>query len=188
MKVYGLLLSLLLSGPLFAYQLEGVEIPESVVVRKDKIQLDLLGAGVRTKFFVNVYVGAFYADETLKTPIEAVDENVPKRMHFYFLHKVNAQKMQDAWKEGIRANNDAQAVLSQQDDVKRFLEMLNQPMQSGDQLILDYTPQQGTKVVLNGSVKGIFPGKPFNDLILKTWMGKEPPSKKFQTALLSFQK
>lgn len=188
MKVYGLLLGLLCQSAVFGHVVEGVEIPESVVVHKGKMQLDLQGASVRSKNFFNVYIAAFYSDETLKTPDEAVTQNVPKRMHFYFVHGLSAKKLKDAWLDGIQVNNKSMSVAAHQYDIKRFINLFDQNISAGDQLILDYTPEGGTKVVLNGAVKGTIEGKPFNDLILNTWMGPQPPSKKFQTALLSYPK
>ena len=65
--VLTLLLSLLIySLPASAVEIEGVEIPETDSVVDSKTTLLLNGAGLREKFFIDVYIGALYLQA--KTP------------------------------------------------------------------------------------------------------------------------
>ena len=55
-----LLLLLLVSLPVQARQIGGVEIPDSL--QKDGTSLVLNGAGIRTKWMMNIYVGGLYLE------------------------------------------------------------------------------------------------------------------------------
>ena len=54
----------------------------------------------------------------------------------------------------------------------------------GDVIVLDYIPNQGTKVTIAGTEKGVIPGKDFNDAMLLIWLGDKPVTKDLRAKLL----
>ena len=54
----------------------------------------------------------------------------------------------------------------------------------GEIIILDYAPENGTKVIIAGVEKGVIPGKDFNDAMLSIWLGDKPVSKDLKAKLL----
>ena len=65
--VLTLVLGLLVcSMPSYAIEIEGIEIPETDSSADNNITLILNGAGLREKFFIDVYIGALYLQA--KTP------------------------------------------------------------------------------------------------------------------------
>jgi hypothetical protein len=47
----------------------------------------------------------------------------------------------------------------------------------------DYLPKKGTRITVNNSVEGIISSQSFYSNLLKIWMGRQPPSDKFQDEL-----
>lgn len=170
-----------------AYEIAGITIPNTCQL-SNHTTLKLQGAGVRKKLFFNVYVGAFYAESLIKTPIEALANKGPKRMLLHIIYKdITPEKFQNVWLEGIRANNDNDTIEENQSKIDRLIKYFDHNMQKGDIITLDYLPKKGTLVTMNGKAKEMIFGDDFYTLILRTWMGDHPPGEAFQKALLTME-
>ena len=97
-----LLAALLLSTrPAQALELKGVTIPDRVSLPDDGGNLVLNGAGVRSKFFVSVYVGALYLPSPRREAVTVLDAVEPRRVAMHFVYEqVEAGKLQAAWEDG----------------------------------------------------------------------------------------
>lgn len=159
-------------------------IPKTVVIEETGDLLNLQGIGIVKTFFKEDYAVAWYALQRLTAPQQIINDLNAKRISLYFLSRVDNFK--EILEEGINQNNSAQVKQQEQINISQFIKMIDQPMQSGDVLILDFIPKQGTKVMINGKFKGFIKSNEFYPLVLKIWMGPQPPSKKFRKDLLNF--
>jgi len=96
------LLALFLALPAGAGSLAGVTLPDKAEVKGQSLTLD--GMGLRTKFFIKVYVGALYLPQKEKAAAKVLSEDAPRRMVMHFLYSVNKDQMCDAWSEGLEQN------------------------------------------------------------------------------------
>jgi hypothetical protein len=164
-----------------AATLAGVSVPDKTEANGQSLALN--GLGLRTKFFIKVYVGALYlpAHRAAATEILAADE--PRGMELHFLYSVSKDQLCDAWREALNDNAPNASA-----EVKKNFETLCSWMDAvpkGQTLRLTYTPGQGTSVEVNGQAKGVLPGKPTSDAILSTWIGPKPgPGDDFKTGVL----
>ena len=55
---------------------------------------------------------------------------------------------------------------------------------AGQMIVIDYTPADGTKITLDGSVKGTIAGEAFNKALFNTWLGDKPVQESLKKALL----
>ncbi len=180
------LVLLIFFGKIQALEVAGIPVPETVVLEDKQNKLHLQGAGVRTKLFFDIYIGAFYATKKIETPQHALSNTGPKRMWLHFLYKkVSSNEYKDAWIDGIKANNSEATVDHYKKEIDNFISLFHEDLVAGDNLTLDYIPNKGTMVTMNGQLKAVIPGEGFYSILLSTWMGKKPPSQKFQDALLS---
>jgi hypothetical protein len=44
----------------------------------------------------------------------------------------------------------------------------------GDIIMLDYLPASGTRITVNGAVRGTIAGAAFNRALLRIWLGRNP--------------
>ena len=176
-----LLLCALLALPAAAGSLAGVNLPDKAEVKGQSLVLN--GLGLRTKFFIKVYVGGLYLPQKEKAPAKILSQDVPHRMVMHFLYGVNKEQMCDAWKEGLEQNTPKASA-----EVKKNFTTLCGWMEAipkGNELTLTYVPGEGTTVEVNGKTKGTLPGKPTGDAILDTWIGPDPgPGGDFKKAVL----
>ena len=94
--------ALLLAQPLSAKEIAGVTLPDEVALEGADKPLVLNGAGIREKFFVDVYVGALYLAEKTTDAETAIDAPGAKRVLMHFVYKeMSKEKLVDGWREGF---------------------------------------------------------------------------------------
>ncbi len=150
---------------------DGVTLPTQTDV--DGHALVLNGTATRKKFIVKVYVAALYlpARETDAETILGADE--PRQLVIQFVHNgVDKGDLCDALTAGTKKDTpDPSAELQVQfDTLCSYME----DVKKGDQLVLTYLPQLGTRVSVKGVEKGTIETKAFADDLFKVWIGPRP--------------
>jgi hypothetical protein len=103
-------------------------------------------------------------------------------MHFLY-DKVEKASLVEAWSDGFSNNTPADRLTALQQRIDQFNAMFTDA-KKGDVIVLDYIPNQGTKVTIAGTEKGVIPGKDFNDAMLLIWLGDKPVTKDLRAKLL----
>lgn len=176
------LLGLFLFSNVWAVEVEGVNVHESVVASGKTLQLN--GAGVRTKFFFDIYVGALYLPEKTTSAEKALLMSGPKQVSMTFLYsEVSREKLVSAWDEGFRLNLSAEAVAA----LKARLEQFNSlfaTVHKGDVYLFNFNDDGSTSVVLNGKTVGQIRGADFQQALLSVWLGDTPADNGLKSAML----
>jgi hypothetical protein len=133
----------------------------------------LNGAGLRSRFFVKVYVAGLYLGAPATEAAAVLDLPGAKRIRMRFLRDVEARAITGAWREGFQANLDTQALSAVLDRLERF-NALFVDIADGDEIVLDLDPVQGTVVRIAGVERGRIPGVDFQRALLAVWLGPEP--------------
>jgi Chalcone isomerase-like len=161
--------------------LAGVTLLDKAAV--DGQSLVLNGMGLRKKYFVKVYVGGLYLPAKERSAAKILAADAPRRMVLHFVYSVSAQQMCDAWNEGLEANVPKPSAALRA-DFKTLCGYM-EPIDKGRELVLTYLPGEGTRVEVNGKLKGTIQGKPAADALLSTWLGPKPvPGEDFKKAVL----
>lgn len=181
-QITSLLLALLFSGMSLATEVAGVTVADAAVVGGKTLQLN--GAGTRSKFFIKVYVGALYLPAAASDATSAIDMPGPKRVLMHFVYDdVPAAKITRGWQEGFENNLDAQAFAALQPRLQQF-NGLFEDMTEGDEVVFDYLPGQGTRVIIKGRERGLIGGDDFMRALLAVWLGEEPADSGLKAAML----
>lgn len=170
-----LLLAVLLglSSVVQARTIEGVELAETVTAR-DGTPLQLHGAGVRDKFFFDIYVGALYLPSTGQALDTIMDSDQPARIEMHFLYdEVEAEKLESAWREGFAGNNGREVLDTIEPQLERFVDLFPSAVE-GDVFIMEFLPGQGTAVAINGERAGTIEGNVFFNALLGVFLGPKP--------------
>jgi len=166
-----------------AREIAGVMVQESIQ-SENGVELLLNGAGIRSKFFFDIYIAELYLEQSAATAAEVIAAGGVKRIVMHFLHdEVGRDKLIAGWDEGFAENTTADTLKLIQERAEKFNELFVD-VKKGDQVVLEFTPGAGTSVVIAGEKKGVIPGKDFNDALLNIWLGKEPVTKKLKGKLL----
>ena len=175
--------TLLLSVPAGAREIADIDVPEKII-QSDGTELQLNGAGIRSKFFFKIYIAELFLEKRSNDVAEVLGHDGGKRMVLHFIYdEVEKDALVDAWNEGFEGNGTKEQLASLAEQIEAFNAMFD-TVKEGDQVILDYLPETGTTVMIRGEEKGVIEGKPFNDLLLSIWLGKEPVSEDLRDELL----
>lgn len=178
------LVAALLAVPgLQAAEVAGVRVEEKLRVGSNELVLN--GAGLRTRFFIKVYVGALYVGEKASSPAAIIDSTAPRRVSLRLLRDLEAESLHSALDEGLR-NNLSAAELS---DLKGPAEQLAGIMKGigkvkeGDTVAIDFS-EAGVSVSQNGEARGKVAGAAFARALLKVWLGDKPADAALKKAML----
>lgn len=175
---------MLLSLTAAAKEVAGVKLPDTLTLAPDQPALVLNGAGVRSKFFVKVYVGALYLPARATDAASIVRHTGPVAVHMHFLHsEVSKEKLVDAWNDGFSANLPEAARARLKERIERF-NALFRTVRRGDVIRLEYLPGSGTSVIVNDARQGTIEGEDFMQAWLKIWLGEKPADGDLKRAML----
>ena len=187
MRFFILCCLLLFSLPVDAKEIGGVMVQETLQTENGTL-LHLNGAGIRSKFFFDIYIAELYMEHPSNKVVEVIEAAGQKRMAMHFLYdEVGKDKLIEGWDEGFAGNSKADEVLKLQDRINQFNGMFVD-VKKCDIILLDFNPEKGTAVTIAGQGKGVISGKDFNDGLLKIWLGDKPVNKGLKEKLLSYKK
>ena len=171
-----------LSLPTLAAEVGGVKLPDGTSVGGKELVLN--GAGVRTRVMFKVYVAALYLPAKA-ADLSAALAQTPRRVQLTLLRNVGADDLVDALVEGMNANNPAAtmaAVKPQTDQLVTVMKSIGEA-KTGDVVTLDFV-EGGTRVGHNGKELGAIAGVPFNEALMKIWLGDKPVQADLKKAML----
>jgi hypothetical protein len=183
LRIVLLALFISFTGSAHARDLGGVKLDDTVRMANGAA-LVLNGAGIRQKYFLDIYVAGLYLEQRAATlaAIQAADK--PRRIAMHFVYKeVARDKLVEAWNEGFEANLERATHAALKPRIDRFNAMF-ETAHAGDRVVLDYLPGTGTTVSVNGRNKGTIEGKDFNDALLTIWLGEKPVTRSLKAGLL----
>jgi len=163
-------------------KIAGVEIADHYQLGGKSLALN--GAGVRSKFFFKIYIGALYTDKTSDNPAELIAATGPASMQMTMLYKeVEAKKITNGWHEGFEANTSGTEFKQLRQRLQQF-NALFPGLHEGDTVYMDYTPDTGTVLSINGKQLGTIQGSDFFSALLKVWIGDHPADSSLKAGLL----
>ncbi len=180
MKKYLVCLFILLfASPVAGFEIAGVTIPESL-----NTDLQLNGAGIRSKFFFKIYIAELYLEHPSTDANTILETSGHKRMTMHILYdKVGKEKLTDGWNAGFSSNLSPEELTNLSEKIKQFNELFID-VHEGEEIVLDYIPGSGTTVSIAGNIMGSVEGADFNRALLSIWLGKEPVGEKLRDELL----
>ena len=176
----------LLLGSTLAAEVEGVKLADKVRVSDTGPELLLNGAGVRTRAFFKVYVGALYLQQKAGGTQAVLSDAGPKRVAMHMLRDLAAEQLFSALNDGLKNNHAPGELAKLELQVKQLEGIFNalKAAKSGDVILLDYLPGSGTRVTVNGDSKGTIPGEEFYRALLRIWLGDQPADGALKKAML----
>jgi long-chain acyl-CoA synthetase len=167
-----------------AAEVSGVKVDDKVTVGGQELVLN--GAGMRTRLFIKVYVGALYVPQKTGNLQGVIGRNQPRRMALALQRDVGADQLLEALRAGLADNNsqaDLDAIKPQVEQFAAIFKSVGEA-KAGQMIVIDYTPADGTRISLDGAVKGDIAGEAFNKALLSTWLGEKPVQDSLKKALL----
>ena len=178
------LIGLFLSFSIQAETIADIEISNTVSHSEQSTKLILNGAGIRTKFIFNIYVGSLYLEKKQSTANDIYKAKGEKRISMHFLYdEVSKEKLINGWNDGFENNHSSEELVKLKDRITQFNNNFV-TVKKGDVVNLNFIPTTGTRIVINGKSMGLIKGDDFFTAVLKIWLGEEPADSDLKTAML----
>ena len=171
-----------------AVDIEGVKIDDKVTPAGGAPALVLNGAGIRHKFaFFKVYIGSLYLTQK-KTDGEAIlADPGAKRVSMHILSdEVTAPDLISSMNNALAANLSPHELALLEKRIRDLNNMMStiKTIKKGSVVYLDYTPEAGTRVFVNGQERIVIPGADFFRGMLHIWIGNKPVDGRLRDAML----
>ena len=167
-----------------AAEVAGVFVDEEIRT-PDGETLVLNGAGLREKFWVDVYVGSLYLPRPARDVGAILSHPGPLRIQLDFVYKeVARDQLLESWREGFDNNLPESDLPALQDRIEQFYALFDSSALARDRYRFDYQPASGTRVSKNGEALGVIPGEDFRNALLEIWLGNHPADKDLKKAML----
>lgn len=166
-----------------AVEVAGISVPDTLRVGQQELVLN--GAGVRSKLFIKLYVGALYAPQKMTQPASLLELAPLRRMNLQLLRDIGADTLHAALEEGLANNQTPAELAAVHAAAEQFSGLMRGlgKVREGDSVSLDLSPA-GVAVSLNGELRGKVASGPFAQALLKVWLGEKPADAALKKALL----
>jgi hypothetical protein len=170
-----------------AREIAGIRLEESLIQRASGAQLRLAGAGIFRFFLLRYYIcGLYLAASTPAT--DALRHDAARRIAMVMLRNVSAGEFLWGLDRGMADNTTAAEMGALRPSLGALRAAIREAgsLARGAHVALDYAPGQGTLLGIDGRVRtSAIPGKPFNDALLRMWLGERPLDSSLKEALLA---
>lgn len=170
--VLSLVLCFCLPLSLSAKEVSGVNIPDTYKEGADSLVLN--GVGVRSKFFMDIYVGALYLKAKSKDGKKVLDADEVMNIRLHMVSGlITNEKMTAAVNEGFgkSTKNNTAPVKA---EIKQFTDVFKEKFVKGDFFDFTYVPGVGTKIYKNGNIKATVKGLAFKKALFGIWLCDDP--------------
>ena len=167
-----------------ALDVAGQSIPDKL--KLGNADLVLNGAGIRTRAFFKVYVGALYLPEKKTAAADALASKGAKRVALHLLRDLTAGQTGGALDNLADNLSDAEreAFKGRIADLKATMEAVGAAKEKSI-ITLDFAPDAGMRIALDGVQKGkTIAGEDFYRALLKLWLGDKPVDSALKSGML----
>ena len=89
------------------------------------------------------------------------------------LREPEGPKISEAIAEGLRAQLEGPRCRSSKPRLDKLAAMIPD-VEEGDEIVMSWIPDKGTKVTVRGTDRGMIEGRDFADALFAVWLGPEP--------------
>ncbi|HEY0262785.1 MAG TPA: chalcone isomerase family protein [Chitinophagales bacterium] len=146
---------------------------------------NLVGGGIRKKFFIDVYVAALYLQHKNSDGVAVAKTDEAQIVRLVIVSGlVTSDKMVEATTEGFEKSTGGNTAPIK-DRMNAFMGVFKkEPIVKGDVFDFIYTPTAGLQVIKNGKQLSIIKGLDFKTALFGIWIGANPVDKTLKGEML----
>ena len=164
---------------------DGIDVAETAQVGPSTLVLN--GAGKRTKFIFDVYVGGLYLPAHQSDADKVLADANAKRVSMILMRNLSAEQLSDALREGISLNSTPEEVARFNQQLEALTAIIKGygSANKGDILTIDFLADGTTQFGRNAQQKSEpIPGRDFQRALLSIWLGPKPIQADLKKAML----
>lgn len=182
LKLKTLALILIVSTTLFGLNIAGVKMPDKITVADKELVLN--GAGVREKFFMDLYVGGLYLQNKISDAEKVMntDEAMSIKLHI-ISSLITSKKMKNAVEEGFE-NSTSGKTSPLRKKIDRFINVFKEEIKENDIYDITYIPEKGVEIYKNNKLFDTIEGLDFKKALWGIWFCGEPAQESLKDDML----
>ena len=162
-----------------AAKISGVNMPDTL-----KNGLILNGAGIRSKFFFDLYVGGLYLKNKSSNALHVINSDEPMAIKLHITSSlITSKKMMDATMEGFE-NSTNKNMEPIKNEINQFINVFKKEIKDGDIYDFIYTPQVGVKIFKNSKLIATIKGLEFKKALFGIWFCDKPAQESLKKEML----
>ena len=170
--VIALFVFFLLCPPGYAVEFEGVDMPDTLTACRDTLVLN--GAGVRKKFFMDMYVGGLYLTQKSHDAEKILTADEPMAIRLHIVSKlISSEEMTRATEEGFVTSTGGNTAPIQ-NEINAFIAVFKEGINKNDVYDLIYIPGKGVESSKNNKPVTTVPGLDFKKALFGIWLCEKP--------------
>ncbi len=163
-------------------EIGGITMPDTLKAGDNNLTLN--GAGIRTKFFIKLYVGGLYLQNKTTDDNKVLSEDKPMAIRLHIISSmITSEKMEDATREGFD-NSLGKNVSSMSNEIEAFIDVFKAEIKDGDIFNMIYIPGKGVDIYKNDKYSKTIKGLAFKKALFGIWIGKKPAQDSLKEGML----
>jgi hypothetical protein len=155
-----------------AIEINDIEVADTIQVAEQSLALN--GTGIRSKFFLNIYIGALYLNEKSSDAAKLIAADEAMTIRLYITSSlIDGEKMSEATLDGFVKSTGGNLGPIQK-EVESLIGAFRDAVEDNDVFDLQYVPGTGVSVVRNGETKVVVPGLEFKKALFGIWLSEDP--------------
>ncbi len=146
--------------------------------------LTINGAGLREKFFIDIYAGALYLKQKSSNAntIAKADETMAVKLHI-LSGMMSRSKMANALREGFKKSTNGN-LAPYQERIDKFIGFISGEIEVDQIYDIVYEKGKGSVLYKDGQEKGHITGLDFKEALFNIWIGNKPADKGLKKEML----
>lgn len=163
-------------------EIAGITLPATLNYTSEDLILN--GAGVREKFWMDMYAGGLYLKNRAVDASEIInkDEAMAIRLHIVS-GMITSKRMVNAINDGFE-NATGDNITPIASEIQEFIAIFEEEIKKGDIFDLVYTPNEGVVVYKNDKKSGSIKGIEFKKALFGIWLSEDPADKDLKKEML----
>ena len=163
-------------------EVAGIKIPNSETYQGKTLNLN--GAGVREKLWIDLYAGGLYLAKKSSNANEIVSSNEPMSIKLHIVSKlISSDKMIEAVNEGFENSTNGNTK-SLDAEIKKFRSFFMEEITKNDVFDIVYIPGTGVTAYKNDKELGTIEGMEFKKALFGIWLSNSPADDDLKEAML----
>ena len=163
-------------------EVAGIKIPNSETYQGKTLNLN--GAGVREKLWIDLYAGGLYLAKKSSNANEIVSSNEPMSIKLHIVSKlISSDKMIEAVNEGFENSTNGNTK-SLDAEIKKFRSFFMEEITKNDVFDIVYIPGTGVTAYKNDKELGTIEGMEFKKALFGIWLSNRPADDDLKEAML----
>lgn len=145
----------------------------------------LNGVGEARELTGSLYLGALYLEHRSNNPEVVATSIWSKRIAMRIsAEKLYGRRLGQLWRERIAINSDRKLVTDLGKEIMQFVDAFKDTYIKGDEIDIDFTPDKGTTISVNGTQIAKIKKPELYEVLLRAWVGDKPPTAQFKVGVM----